>query len=389
MKFCTNCGNQIVQQNKFCTSCGHALSHPEVRESSLAEPHQLDPKNGSASATIPVDANLTAPSPVDTPKANQPYISNLETEKLLANLHSKPKRKVGIGSIAAFGVLILVAFIVNDRLQNPPETSNVSSSVSILDRLNSNLPSESSDKWELDVANQLTGVPSIAVYLCGTGAAIWIYSSLDVAQSSIDQGDWIYSKDSTLYLGIDSSKTYFGVILASQGNDTDCERSANDTFNSTNSFKAVSAVPTEGQAVPTQPIAPSADPSIDAQTPSVPSTTDVIRFMSPKKNIFCEWDEAQSYVRCDFETYNGTENLPDASECVTWSGYYSFIIPTNGPAFMTCFGETIIDRSWDTLPYDTEAQLDNITCVLDTKELFCKNEQGNELHANRNRYSVS
>lgn len=137
--------------------------------------------------------------------------------------------------------------------------------------------------------------------------------------------------------------------------------------------------------------------STDTPTIGLPSSsetaastsTDNDHFMSPKQNIFCEWQEDNYGVRCDFEVYKGKTDFPSDSDCSEWSGYVSFIIPPDGIPYMDCFPETIIDHSWPTLPYNKEATRSGVTCVLNTKEMFCSNDSGNELHVNRNRYTVS
>lgn len=229
MNFCTNCGIQNLNETKFCTSCGKALSVAEIREPSLDQSFEIDPATQGAP-----DSSAIKAAPVNTPqmnisKASEPFIGELEMEKLIIDVTSNPKRKVGITKILAFVAMLFILFIAAFYFWNRSQPSGGSTSVEILNRLNSTLPAGSSDKWELDVANQLTGVPAIDVYLCGTGSAAWIYDSLATAQSSMAQGDWIDSKDN-LYVGPDS-ETPYGIIFATNGLDPDCLSSAAKTFN--------------------------------------------------------------------------------------------------------------------------------------------------------------
>ena len=260
MKFCTNCGRELSQETKFCTFCGNSLSIAGASNSSQNPPSGLSPKSQA-----PDGEPLSSQS-----QMSKPVMTESEIMSAFKTGNPAPKKRSGAPFIIGLISFVIVGFFVIKQPWNSSIGPSTLKSSEIQARLISKLPKNSAATWELDVANQLIGVPTIDVYLCGTGSAVWIYDSLATAESSIEQGDWIRSNP-TLYLGVDSGFTNYGIIFATSGQNADCERSASDALNSTNSFKIISANPATSQPAPTEvptPIViqtPSAQPSASSR----------------------------------------------------------------------------------------------------------------------------
>ena len=102
-------------------------------------------------------------------------------------------------------------------------------------------------------------------------------------------------------------------------------------------------------------------------------------FMSPKQNIFCQFDGS---VRCDLIVFNGKIPSSFKNSCDYWSNT-SFVMDAYDKGRWNCSSDSIVDQTWHTLPYNEPISHDGVTCELKTNELYCYNEAGYEMHINR------
>jgi hypothetical protein len=135
-------------------------------------------------------------------------------------------KKIALATLVSFSIFTLTGcgstsadVTYSDETYEEEASSDESNSAesspgNLLSRLNAS----GSEVWVEDVANDLTGSQSIAVYLTGTteGCAVWVFDNESIAQSNLDNG--VLQFDGAVFAGADSQSNLGIIFIAPQDN---------------------------------------------------------------------------------------------------------------------------------------------------------------------------